>query len=175
MNEYEVFNQWLFDGSRTSEIPQKEVFLKYNSPISNNRIISMFLLYGQLNHYLDKYFNNVGVFYLEKEDLFKFIKKCIIDFRVRRNNLSFFSSKKNSDLFQALRKKFPTLKGCDINLLSSIIDREDEDSKKSIYDSLGLLKPEKAKAIKNLKKKKEEGIQIKIKSFISEHFSIIRG
>jgi len=163
----------LFDGSRTSPIPQKEVFLKYNSPISNNVIISMFLMYGPLNHYLDKYFNNFDVFRLEKEDLFKFIKRCIIDFKVRRNNLSFYKTKKDSNLFQALRKKFPTLKGWDVNLLCSIINKEDEESKKSIYDSLGLLKPERAKAIKGLKKK-EEG-RVKIKNFLSQNFSIIKG
>jgi len=174
MNEYDIFNQWLFDGSIKSELPQKEIFLKYNSPISSNVLISMFLLYGDLNHYLNKYFNNVGLYYIEKEDLFKFVKKAIIDFRVRRNNLVYPKRKKETTaLFEALKKKIPILKGCDIDLLCDIVDKQDEDSKRSIYEGLGLRKPEKAKTIKSLKKK-EELSQLKIKDWLSGNFSIIR-
>lgn len=175
MNEYDIFNQWLFDGSIKSELPQKEVFLKYNSPIASSTLISMFLFYGDLNHYLNKYFNNIGLYYLDKEDLFKFVKKAIIDFKVRRNNLVYPRRKKETtDLFDALKRKLPVLKGGDIEILCSIVDKEEGDSKRSIYEALGLRKPEKAKTIKH-SKKKEEATQLKIKDWLSGNFSVIRG
>ena len=174
-NIYNVFSNWLFDGSLKSELPQKEVYLKYNSPITPNRLISSFMLYGELNHYLNKYFNNVGLYYIEKEDMFRFVKKCIIDFKVRRNNLSFISIKKDTNLFQALRKKFPCLKSCDISLLIDIIDKESDDLKNSVYESLGLLKPEKPKKVKKSMKKVLEKIEkVKIKDWLETVFSLVR-
>lgn len=176
MADYETFYRWLFDGSLRSELPQKEVYLKYNSPITTNRLISSFMFYGELNHYLNKYFNNVGLYYIEKEDVFKFVKKCIIDFKVRRNNLSFINIKRDSNLFQGLRKKFPCLKACDISLLIDIIDKETDDLKNSVYESLGLLKPEKPKKVKKLGKKAATKIEnMKIKNWLEVNFSSVRG
>jgi len=171
---YNVFQKWLFDGVIKSEIPQKDVFLSYKSPISVNRLISSFMHYGPLNHYLNKHFNNYGIFYLEKEDVFKFIKKCIIDFKVRRNNLSFINTKKDSNLFQGLRKKFPTLKGCDIEHLCIIIDRMDADPKNQIYDSLGLIKLEAPKKVRKSSKKLEKAIDVKVKDWLEANFSLTR-
>jgi len=175
MPDYETFYRWLFDGSLRSELPQKEVFLRYDSPITPNRLISSFMFYGELNHYLDKYFNNIGLYYLEKEDVFKFVKKCIIDFKVRRNNLSFINIKRDSNLFQALRKKLPCLKPCDINSLIDIIDKEPDDSKNRTYETLGLLKPEKPKKTKKLGKRAVEKIEnMKIKNWLEVNFSVVR-
>jgi len=172
MPDYETFYRWLFDGSLRSELPQKEVFLRYDSPITPNRLISSFMFYGELNHYLDKYFNNIGLYYLEKEDVFKFIKKCIIDFKVRRNNLSFINIKRDSNLFQALRKKFPCLKSCDITMLIDIIDKG-PDLKNSVYESLGLLKPEKPKKARKLAKKVSEKVE-NIRAWLETNFSVVR-
>ena len=174
MVDYESFYRWLFDGSLKSELPNKEVFLKYNSPITVNRLISSFMLYGDLNHYLNKYFNNVSLYYLEKEDVFKFVKKCIIDFKVNRNKLSFINIKKDSNLFQGLRKKFPTLKPCDISLLIDVIEK-DHDLKNSVYESLGLLKPEKPKKSKNVTRRVlEKAENVKIKDWLDVNFSVVR-
>jgi hypothetical protein len=175
MPDYETFYRWLFDGSLRSELPQKDEFLKYNSPITTNRLISSFMFYGELNHYLNKYFNNVGLYYIEKEDIFKFIKKCIIDFKVRRNNLSFINIKRDTNLFQALRKKFPCLKSCDISLLIDTIDKGPGDVKNSVYESLGLLKLDKPKkARKSLSKAVEKTENVKIKNWIEINFSVVR-
>lgn len=176
MADYETFYRWLFDGALKSELPHKEEYLKYNSPITVNRLISSFMFYGELNQYLDKYFNNVNLYYIEKEDIFKFIKRCIIDFKVRRNNLSFISVKRDSNLFQALRKKLPTLKPSDINLLIDIIDKGENNVKNSVYESLGLLKPEKPKKARSLSKKVVEKVEggIKIKSWLEANFSVVR-
>jgi len=174
MADYETFYRWLFDGSLQSELPQKEVYLKYNSPITTNRLISSFMLYGDLNHYLNKYFNNVGLYYIEKEDIFRFIKKCIIDFKVRNNSLTFVNIKRDSNLFQSLRKKFPCLKPCDINLMMDIIDKGPDDVKNSVYESLGLLKLEKPKKAKKLSKKVLAITDAKIKSWIETNFSVMR-
>jgi hypothetical protein len=175
MADYETFNRWLFDGSLKSELPEKDVFLSYKSPIVPSRLISSFMLYGELNHYLNKYFNNMGLHYIEKEDIFKFIKKCIIDFKIRRNNLSFIKTKKDSNLFQGLRKKFPTLKGCDIEHLCSVVENMEDNGKRSIYDSLGLIKIEAPKRVKkSLKKIVDKSEKIKIKDWLETNFSVVR-
>ena len=87
---YRTFTSWLFDGSRSSEFPEpkyddsgKEIIpdlLKYNSPITVTYAISMFLKNGPLNYYLDNYFNNINLRYMDKKDVFIFIKKCVLIF-----------------------------------------------------------------------------------------------
>ena len=71
---YKTFNNWLFDGDRDSPIPKatdKVDILKSTSPINHMFVLQLFLRNGSLNHYLDEYFNNVGLWYLEKEEFFK--------------------------------------------------------------------------------------------------------
>ena len=53
--------------------------MKYNSPITATYVISMFLTNGPLNHYLDSYFNNINLRYLDKKELFGFIKEGIVE------------------------------------------------------------------------------------------------
>ena len=78
---FKTFNTWLFDGNQSSPIPKD--ILKYNSPISHTYVISLFLKNGTLNNYLDKYFNDLNLRYLTKEELFRFIKKCVLDFKIK--------------------------------------------------------------------------------------------
>ena len=78
---FKTFNSWLFDGSRNTPLPKAKDgidILKYNSPITHTYALSLFLRNGVLNHYLDKYFNNIGLRYLPKEELFLFLKQCVI-------------------------------------------------------------------------------------------------
>ena len=105
---FKTFHNWLFDGSRSSPIPkatEKIDILKYNSPITHTYLISMFPKSGPLNHYLNTYLNNINTRYLEKEDLFNFIKKCVLDFRIKRRDVSYFPYKRQTKLFQKLREK----------------------------------------------------------------------
>ena len=99
---HKTFNNWLFDGNPKSKIPSGNGIpdlLSYKSPINHQYMISMFLNQGRLNHYLDEYFNNMGLYYLDKEELMKFIKKCVIDFKIQRKSLPFISRTKNTKLF----------------------------------------------------------------------------
>ena len=96
-SHYKVWFDWLFDGNIKSPIPKGEkipAILKYNSPITHTYVISIFINNGPLNWFLNKYFNNISLRYLDKGELFHFIKKCIIDFRVQRKNIPLFHTRK---------------------------------------------------------------------------------
>jgi hypothetical protein len=130
----------------------------------------MFLNHGKLNHYLNRYFNNIGLRYLDKEEFFKFIKKCVIDFRVKRNSIPYFkyTGQKNK-LFDNLWRKFPTMKKYDISLLCELVDKSKE--KDSIYSAFGLDKPEKEK-IKKSEKKQKNTDRVSVKDFLKNNFTL---
>ena len=84
----------------------------------------------------------MGIWYLDKETLFKFLKRAVIDFRVRRGELYFMKSKRNTEkLVEKLEEKFPLLKLGDLRFLSELIDNSP--SRDAIYHSFGLKKPRK--------------------------------
>lgn len=169
---FKTFNNWLFDGSRNTPIPSAKNgidILKYNSPITHTFVISMFLKHGPLNKYLDDYFNNIGLRYLEKEDLFRFIKKCVLDFKITRRDITFYPRKPRQVLYDKLRERMPMLKNNDILLLCEIIEKSAE--RDSIFETLDLEKLKKKK-IKNIKKIKHTK-KISLDEFLNEHFSII--
>jgi hypothetical protein len=67
------------------------------------------------------------------------------------------------------------LKARDINMLVDIIDKESDDLKNSVYESLGLLKPEKPKKAKKfLKKVIEKAEKVNIKDWLETTFSVVR-
>lgn len=167
---HKIFQNWLFDGDPKSKIPSGEGIpdlLSYKSPINQMYLISMFLNQGKLNHFLNEYFNNINLYYLDKEELMRFIKKCVIDFKIQRKSLPFIPRTKNTKLFDVLRKKIPVMKNHDISYLTEIIDNSEE--KDLIYYSLGLEKQEKIKKQKGLKKttKKEKET---VEEFIKNNF-----
>ena len=167
---FKTFHNWLFDGSRSSPIPkatEKIDILKYNSPITHTYLISMFPKNGPLNHYLNTYLNNINTRYLEKEDLFNFIKKCVLDFRVKRRDVTYFPYKRQTKLFQKLREKIPEFKNNEINILCKMIDKSE--NKNSIYESLNIEKPKK----KKLRKKPKQKGKISLKAFLDRNFSIL--
>lgn len=167
---YKTWNEWVFDGNLKSKIPSGENIpdlLSYKSPINNQYMINMFLNQGKLNHFLNEYFNNISLYYLDREEFMHFIKKCIIDFKIQKRNLPFIPRTKNTKLFEALRKKVNILKKYDISLLCDIIDKSD--MKDDVYYSLGLEKPETIKKQKGLKKKAKKEKET-IDDFIKNNF-----
>lgn len=169
---YKTFNAWLFDGSLNSPFPKatdKLDLLKYNSPITHTFVLQLFLRNGNLNNYLNDHFNNIGLRYLDKEEFFKFIKKCVIDFRINKRDTVFYPRKPKNKLFDILRDKLPYLKKDDITLLISEIEKSDE--KEGIYNALGLEVPKKKK-IKTGKKIKKK--KLPLKEFLDGHFSLYR-
>ena len=171
---FKTYTNWLFDGSRTTPIPkatEKVDILKYNSPITHVFALQMFMRHGPLNHYLDEYFNNIGLRYLPKDELFLFIKKCVLDFRVLRRDTVFYKWRHKDKLYTVLRDKFPELKNDDVSLFAEIIEKsEDRDT---IYDTLGLAKPPKKQKVRIGKKKVNKDKKIPLKSFMGKHFSTI--
>jgi len=171
---YQIYNKWLFDGSRNTPLPkptEKINILKYNSPITHTFVLQMFMRHGPLNYYLDKYFNNIGLRYLSKEELFLFIKKCVIDFRVLKRDTVFYKYRQKDKLFDAVRGKFPELKNHDVSLFCDIIEKSDD--RDTIYETLGLSKPPKKQKVKIGKKKIDTKNKIPLEAFMEKHFSII--
>lgn len=169
---YKTFNTWLFDGSLNTPFPKatdKLNLLKYNSPITHTFVLQLFLRHGKLNDYLNTYFNNIGLRYLDKEEFFKFIKKCVIDFRINKRDTVFYPRKAYNKLFDILREKFPFLKKDDVYLLIEEIDRSGD--KEGVYNAVGLEAPKKRKLRTGKKVKKEKLV---LEEFLEEHFSLYR-
>lgn len=167
---FKTFNNWLFDGKPDNPVPPS--LLVYNSPITPMYAIKLFVLTGELNYYLDQNFNHMGLLYLNKEELFKFIKQCVKDFRVHRKSLPYFPYKKKDQLFDILRKKYPMLKDYDITLLCQLIEKSKE--KESIYTAFGMTdakKTSKPKPKKQKKKKTKKGIPLK--DFLKKGFRMV--
>jgi hypothetical protein len=132
--------------------------------------INIFLSVGKLNYYLNQQFNNVGLWYLDREELFKFIKKCVKDFKVQRNQLSYIPYPKRKDkIWNEIRSKFPTIKNYEVTLLCNLIEKNPE--KEAIYTALGIEKSEKKKTKKE--GKKEEKKNISLKELIEKNFSLM--
>lgn len=170
---FKVFLNWLFDSNIDSEIPYKQELLKYNSPITETYLISMFRKCLKLNYYLDTYLNSINLRYLEKEELFKFIKKCVIDFKITRYQVWSSWPKKESNLYKNLQLKIPIIKNDEIDILCNIIENlTDENLKDSIFASLKLSKPIKKK-LKRETKNQIKNEKVSLENFIQDTFSIV--
>lgn len=175
---FKTFNNWLFDGQPNSPIPKSRTdengkvvipdILKYNSPITHTFVTAMFLKHGPLNHYLNEYFNDIGLRYLSREELFIFIKKCVQDFKIKRSQITFYPRRPRVILYEKLRERLPEFKNDDLELLCDIIEKSDQ--RDSIYDALGMEKPVKKKIKKD---KKMTSTKKSLKSFLTDHFSTI--
>lgn len=165
---FKTFINWLFDGNSNTPVPDELV--KPSSPISQLYCISLFMKCGKLNWYLNKYFNNYNVFQIPKEEFFKFIKKCIRDYKISRKDIWYFSKKQKQDkLFDILSSRNPDLKKHEILLLCDIINNSKE--KDEVLQGLGIKadsKKEKTKKKKNNDKKNQKNKNVD--SFISENF-----
>lgn len=164
-----MFFDWAFDGNIKSPIPQREGvdLLKYNSPIHATFLLKSFVNNAKLNHYLNQYLNNIGVRYIEKEDLFYFIKQCIIDFKVNRRSIHYIQWSSQDALFNKMSQKFPLLKRDELSIACEIIEKSDE--RDAIYRSFGIDKTKYEK--KKIKNKVEE--KISSKNFIAKNFSMV--
>ena len=122
---------------------------------------------AKLNHYLNTYLNNIGVRYIEKKDLFYFIKQCIIDFKINRRSIHYVQWTSQDALFNKLAQRHPLLKKDELSLACDLIEKSDE--RDAIYRSLGIDKTKFEK--KKIKTKTEE--KISSKNFIAKNFSMV--
>ena len=166
---YKLFFDWCFDGFKDTPIPKPEILLKYNSPINETFMIRMFIQNGKLNNYLDKHFNNIGLRYIDKEDLFYFIKECVRNFKIKRSDIHYFPWRPRVALFEKLRKKIPLLKDHEISLLGSFVEKSEDKDK--IFSALGIDKPKKKKARK--KKQKKKVGKISVEEFLNQNFRVV--
>lgn len=169
---YKLFQTWLFDGNLKTPIPEPEVLLKYNSPITHKYLLSMFMKHAQLNHYLDQFINNYNFAIIEREEAFKFVKQCVHKFKVRRNMLHYSPyPERKGKLFLKLKNKIPYLKDDDISALCEIIDNSDD--KDIIHSSLGIDNPKKQKIRVKKSKEKNKGKKISLKDYLEKNFKIM--
>ena len=164
---YTLFWNWCFDNKPNSPIPNPEVLLKYNSPINSTFLLKSFIRHAKLNHYLNTYLNNIGIYYIDQEELFYFTKQCIKDFKVKRKEIHYSPYQAKNALFEKLRKKLPCLKSYDIDMLAGIIQKSPD--RDSVYGALGLEKPKKQKLKKQVQQKK-----ISLRSFLQTNFNRIK-
>jgi len=174
---FKTYYNWLFDGHKDSQIPAprtddngKEIvpdILKYNSPITNQYVISVFLRNLHLNKYLDEYFNNINLYSIPRDEMLRFIKRCVLEFRVGRYDTIYYRRKYNDRLYEIIEKRFPYIKSFEVEYICNMINKSDQ--KSSIYKSLGLEAPKKQK----IKTKKIKVIKKSLKDFLAENFSIM--
>jgi len=174
---FKTYFNWLFDGNINSKIPAPRTtedgkvivpnILKYNSPITNRYVISVFLRNLSLNKYLDQYFNNINIYSIPREELLYFIKKCVLEFRVGKYDTTYYKRKYNDKLYNVIEKRYPQLKSFEVDFLCDIINKSDK--RDTFYNSLGLenIKKQKIKSTKKIVVKKS------LKDFIAENFSIM--
>ena len=170
---FKTFSSWIFDGRKDSDIPtpgRNKVadITKYNSPITHTFVISLFLRNGNINKYLDKYLNNIGLRYINKQELFHFIKKVVQECHVKKYDLLYYERPEKSQLFDKLREKLSVLKDDDISLLVEQITSSSNSA--SIYESLGLQTPKR----KKFRKQKREVGSVSLKQFLRKNFEVVR-
>lgn len=143
---YTILDKWIFDGSQTSPIP--------NEIVEDKRISPNFLLYffsgTKYSPYISKYFNNFGIYQLDRLEVFEMIKDIVQRTAfVPRWKRRYRTNR--SKLFKALWKKFPYLKADDIVLLAENV--EEMECRDTLFEMFGIEKPKKVKEKKKSKSK----------------------
>lgn len=141
-NVFLSFRKWLHDGKDCSEVPEE--FL--SSPITHTYALSLFLLSRKLTIYLNEVFNNSNLWGIPKEDLFRFLKKCVQEFKLAPRDLKYFKRAEISNFYNIL-EKIPFLKMGDLDILLSSFKGEgkSEDEILQIFGIKEEIKKEKIK------------------------------
>jgi len=133
LSPYTILNRWLYDGNKQSKIP--------NDLLVSGAIGPQYLLYffkgSRYLVYINKIFNNYWIYQLDKEEVFTMLKDIVMRTGFRP---TFYktASKAKIKLIEILRRKFPTLKIAEINMLADKIEKsEDRDA---VFETLGLQK-----------------------------------
>lgn len=135
---YTILNRWMYNGSLNSSMPTELINDKSIGP----QYILYYFKDSMYNLYMNKHFNNYDIYQMDRIDILKFLKKCIILTGYRPRYTPKLKSTR-SKIAQILKRKMPYYKWHDIELLVSMIDKGDD--KDQIYETLGLYKPRKRK------------------------------
>jgi len=160
LSPYTLLNRWLYDGSRSTQVPE--------DVLKDKSVSQLYLLYffqaSPFILYISKHFNNYGLFQMDREDVFKFIKECVLLTGYRPPFVQRLKPPK-SKFVDCLRLKYPFLKDEELWMLVDIIDKSDE--KDNIYEMFGLYTPKKKKLTKVEQKKLQEESHIQKTAGIS--------
>ena len=171
VSPFKLFLDWLFDGDIKSDIPSQDL-IKTTSPINHMYILRLFITNARLNEYLNEYFNNINLWYINREELLRTAKQWVHDFKIQRNSIPFVPYKRKTKLFDELRRRLPLLKNYDVDLLCDMIDQSDD--KMEIYNSLGLESP-KLEKIKKTKQRTKASDTLTYDKFIEDNFKLMEG
>lgn len=144
---YTILNRWMYNGSLNSPMPKELI----NDKVIGPQYILYYFKDSMYNLYMNKHFNNYDIFQMDRIDMLKFLKRCIILTGYRPRYVP-RSKSIRSKITQILKRKMPYYKWHDIELLVSMIDKRDD--KDQIYETLGLYKPRKRKVTKKKESKK---------------------
>jgi len=172
---YREYTRWIFDGSATSQIPEEQEMLKYNSPITIQYMLMCFLPHPKMTIYMNKYFNNFDLYSLDKKQFMKYIKHLVLKLNLSRSDFNYKPKRDNEGIHQLQKKlmsKLPELKTYDIALLCEQIDALEEKEKDSYYAGLDMIDPKKRKMAKRKSKKKNNG-NLSLDKFIGMIFNYV--
>jgi len=149
VSNYTLLSRWLFDGSSATMIPEDVV--------NDKSISQLYLLYFfQSSHYslyINRTFNNYGLFSLDRLDIFYFMKQCVTLSGYRPPFLKKEPKPKNK-MVDALKEKYPFLKKEEVFMVVDRIDASEE--KDSIYEMFGFYKPKTKKTSKVTQQRMEK-------------------
>ncbi len=149
VSNYTLLTRWLYDGSKTTVIPE--------AVVKDKSISQLYLLYyfqsSHYNLYINDTFNNYGIFSLDRLEIFHFLKECI-QLSGYRPPFVKRGGKPKSKMVDVLKLKYPFLKKEEIFMMVELIDVSDE--KDAIYEMFGFYKPKKKKVTKAEKKRMEK-------------------
>jgi len=142
VSPYTVLNRWIYDGSKTTTLPQELI----DDKVIRTDIILYHFQCSKYIPYISELFNTYDVYQLSKIDVFKFLKQCVRDSGFKPSFFAKIKTEKNK-LYKVLKLKFPYLKSYDIELLIDQIDNSVQ--KDAIYETLGFYTPKKKKSTKS--------------------------
>ena len=144
ISSYTILNNWFYDGSKETTIPDEV--------IKDKSIGQMYLLnffkssaYGMV---ISKLFNNWGLFELDRIEVLKFMKECILLSGFKQPFFQRVPPKK-SKLVDEFKSKYPFLKKEELFMIVDIVDNSEE--KEQVYEMFGLYTPTKKKLTKEQK------------------------
>jgi hypothetical protein len=156
VSNYTLLTRWLFDGSKSTQIP--------DDVVNDKSISQMYILYYfQMSHYnlyINKYFNNYNLFSIDRLDIFRFMKQCIQLTGYKPPFIKREPKTKNK-MVDALKERYPYLKKEEVFMLVDYIDKSED--KDSIYEMFGFYTPKKKK-VTVAERKKMESKKSEVKS-----------
>ena len=160
ISPYQILGKWFYDGDSRSNIPPD--VLKDKS--INHMYLLNFFQYSEYIVIISKLFNNWDLFSMDREDVFRLMKDCIVKTGYKQPFIK-RGKKSNDKLANVLKFRYPFLKKEELNMIVSFIDESDD--KDSIYEMFGFYNSKKKKVTKeerNSMIKKEQEIKQKNES-----------